>query len=999
MRSICALFLLLPQVLAAATSQLPAQQTNWQQAVYYTIETELDSSTGTLTSYMTFSYVNNAPDTLKSIYFQVPANAYHDDESTAMREMQRINAGGNMRFDMRKDYKLTITSVQFLAIGGQKRFPLQAFDFSDTILNLRLPAPLLPGDSLAIGMAFKQDYSRRFEKTKPHRRHLDFINWIPRVAVYNHNAWQTEPFHFLMESSDVFSEFGRFDVTITVPGDYIIAAPGRLREGDPGWQSVACDTSISDSAFVAWRDSTRQHLQTEGKQNGPRRVRFTATRAHNFAWSASPAFVYMRKEAGIPIHFIGRTDSSRTWDRNVFARIDTALAFMEQYFGPYPFPELIVLRARYGDHGQPGVLHEADDAYFSLANGLSQMYLPGVVGTNGVNETWIAKGLGAFMGKKISEFRYGARGYPMEKAREEMNWLQRQYPLPTIDEAMRNFSLLYMQSGQNEAIAKKVNEYKDPISYFANAYLKSTVFYEMLEYVVGPPAFQAITRAIVQRHRFRHIGEADIRAISEEMHGSDLAWFFDQWLHGTPRIDYAKGRVNRYQRNDATWVTEVEIQRRGDGIMPVDVELELPDGEKVVQRWDGMAPSGTVVFETTERPRSVRVDPQNRILDNNLMNNGAPRLEFKPDLPLLNLIYIPGETYLVLWRPQLGYNDIDGLWLGLRTRGGYRTFFNNLTLEGRAGLKSGEIDGKIAYSHPLRRDNLLTRYNLMARKNEGRYELDANLHFRGADAIVTPSGRSLQLGITFSGVLDTEYGRRTVRGDAGALTFNEWQEAEVLSVYADGQWRTRWRDVHTELLARIETALPGGDVQFSKLSGRLQGRYSERGLHLTLRGNGGTSFGPDDPPLQDLFRAEGASPRERFRNNLVKTGSDLFAFSRRLVEGGAYLRGYAGQPLALDKYASINIEFGPSRSLLGLRWFSFYDIGRVWPAGGLASQTLADAGIGAAFGGRLSDLFGGNLPLFENFSARIYFPLWLSDPLPGEKATQFRWYFSIGKML
>ena len=58
---------------------------------------------------------------------------------------------------------------------------------------------------------------------------------------------------------------------------------------------------------------------------------------------------------------------------------------------------------------------------------------------------------------------------------------------------------------------------------------------------------------------------------------------------------------------------------------------------------------------------------------------------------------------------------------------------------------------------------------------------------------------------------------------------------------------------------------------------------------------------------------------------------------------------------------------------------------------------MANAGIGATFSGDVSNFFGGNIPIFEGLSSRIYFPLWLNKPLPGEKKTQFRWYFSIGK--
>jgi hypothetical protein len=68
-------------------------------------------------------------------------------------------------------------------------------------------------------------------------------------------------------------------------------------------------------------------------------------------------------------------------------------------------------------------------------------------------------------------------------------------------------------------------------------------------------------------------------------------------------------------------------------------------------------------------------------MDNNLLNNGRRRLEFKPDLPFMRFVHIPGDAHLVLWRPEIGYNAVDGLRLGARTRTSYRAFYHNLTLQ------------------------------------------------------------------------------------------------------------------------------------------------------------------------------------------------------------------------------------------------------------------------------------------------------------------------------
>ncbi|MFQ6114480.1 MAG: M1 family aminopeptidase, partial [bacterium] len=573
------------------------------------------------------------------------------------------------------------------------------------------------------------------------------------------------------------------------------------------------------------------------------------------------------------------------------------------------------------------------------------------------------------------------------------------YPLPSLDQIFRNLARLYMESGQDEPISKEIYKYNDPISTIFNLYLKSAIFYEMLRFVVGNSVFKASMREVVRRHAFTHVKESDLLAVFEDVSGQDLSWFFEQWLHRTPTVDYSKGKIKKYKRDDKIWVTEVEVKRRGDGIMPVDVELDLGGGKKVIKRWHGKETSGTIVFETAEKPKSVKLDPEDRIMDSNRLNNQRPRLEFRPDLPLLKYIHMPGDAILVLWRPVIGYNKHDSIRLGFRTQSSYRAFYHNLTLEAMFGFKSKELDGKITYSNPIGRKSLLSRYQIMARKNEGRFEADVHLVFNGSGGILSTSGRSLEAGFNFSGLLNSAYTFRRVANDTGKVRFDEWEDLDILLAYLGGRARFGLGKLDSEMRFRVEMALPGGAVQFTKISARLEAEYQNFGFKGQVRGNLATSLGPDRLPLQDQFHAEGAGARERFQNDLVKTGDALSSFSHRYVEGGGFLRGYAGLPLPAERYTTLNVQLEPNKLFFIFRVFGFYDTGRIWRLRDGKSITRSDAGFGISFLGKKSPFFGGNLALFSNFSAKLFFPIWLSDPPAGEKEVQFRWYLSLGKSL
>lgn len=993
MRSILLLLSALFFLHSASAQPASVHKKTWQQDARYRIAVELDTTAKQLIGEMTLVYRNNAPNALDRIYLQVPANAFHDEDNTAAREMQRVNQG-SVRFEQRKGYPLTISSVQFLSIGAETEFAIQAFDFHDTILNLSLPKALLPGDTLALVLQFTQDYARLFDHAKTRPPRIDAVLWFPQLCVYDEAGWHAEPFHFMMESEDVFSAFAEIEVTVRTPANYIIVGSGEVVAGDTGWDTVTLDLARDSTVFHAQQDSLARASRQRTWPHAKRVVRFYAPRQHNFIWSASPRFMHVEKTGWPTLHLFAESNGAYEWMKSASTRLDSVLAFIGSHTGPYPFAELCLVQSGRASAAQPRMIFCEGSDYFALAYASAGLYFPALVASEGLKSAWMARGLAMYFAKALNEQQYGKRGYDMKEAQADMNLLERQYPLPSLDQALRNFARLYMDSGQNEPIANEIHEYRDPVSMASNVYLKAEIFYEMLRYVLGDALFKTSLREYVRQFSLQHVSEKDLQAVCEQVSGQDLNWFFEQWLRDTPIVDYKKGAVRKYQRDDSTWVTEVEVQRQGDGIMPIDVALDVGNAQQVVQRWDGKAKADTLVFETKTKPRDVRVDPEDRVMDRNLLNNGRRRLEFKPDLPFMRLIHMPGDAYLVLWRPLLDYNKIDGVRLGMRASSSYRAFYNNLTLEFMFGARSHELDGKIAYSHPLRRSNLLTRYHVLARKHAGRVEADAHLEFNGSNGILTSNSRSLEIGVNYSDLLEAAYTYREVRNDTGLARVEEWDDVRQLFSYINA--RMRMGGKRFEVDTRVTAEQAWRTMIFTKMSGRIAAEYKNFGLSLRTRCNAATAFGTDPLPRQDRFHAEGASPRERFRHGVFDTGGGLLAASRRYVEGGGYLRGYAGLPVPAEKFLTANVELGTNG---GLRCFAFYDAGKIWTTRESEAQTRADAGVGFAFLGNKSRWFGGNLAMFSNLSARVYFPLWLSHPSIGEKQTQWRWYFALGKSL
>jgi hypothetical protein len=70
---------------------------------------------------------------------------------------------------------------------------------------------------------------------------------------------------------------------------------------------------------------------------------------------------------------------------------------------------------------------------------------------------------------------------------------------------------------------------------------------------------------------------------------------------------------------------------------------------------------------------------------------------------------------------------------------------------------------------------------------------------------------------------------------------------------------------------------------------------------------------------------------------------------------------------------------------------AFYDFGILDRMIGGGDVQLQDAGLGFIIMGRL--------PNYQRYTLRFDFPLWVSDPAPGEDNFEFRWLFSYRRAL
>src|SRR5690606_14750030 len=104
------------------------------------------------------------------------------------------------------------------------------YDVNGTIMRVELPEPLMPGDSVALSLTWSftvpTDAPRMGEDGEVF--YLGF--WYPQLAVYDDvMGWNVDQY---MGFGEFYMGYADYDVRITVPEQWLVAATGELQNPD-----------------------------------------------------------------------------------------------------------------------------------------------------------------------------------------------------------------------------------------------------------------------------------------------------------------------------------------------------------------------------------------------------------------------------------------------------------------------------------------------------------------------------------------------------------------------------------------------------------------------------------------------------------------------------------------------------------------------------------------------------------------------------------------------
>ena len=944
----------------------------WQQRVAYEIVASVDEPSGVLSGNVRIKYVNQSPDTLRDFYVHQYLNAFRPGSRWAAAD----SAEGRVRFQHMRDPDYAFERVTQASLG----IPDYPYAPDSTIAHWRLPRPLAPGDSMELTISWKARPSTLPRRQGRQGRRFDFAQWYPKVVVYDKYGWEDHP---LYPAGEFYGEFGSYDVSLDLAADQVIGATGVPIEGDPGWQKAGVGGGPIDYQRDYYHAPRSTHLCTASQ--GRKCVRFFADSVHHFAFSLNPEYRYEQgRYKDVVVHVLYQPGDSATWGKGIAVKgTEIALAWLDSLYGKFAWPQITnVHRIEGGGTEFPMMIMDGSAGLGLIVHELGHNYTMGILANNEWREGFLDEGFTSFQTGWFFEAHGGESEYP----------------------SIESDILLWDLDRWSEPVSMVSERYRDFATYNTMIYEKGQLFYEQLRYIVGDDAMRKILRTYYARWRLKHVDENAFRGVAEEVSHQDLKWFFGQWLHGTPLIDYKIGKVKRRKMADGRWRTAVTIERLGDGWMPI----ELGYGDSIVARVSGQGERETVEFLSDKKPKRLVLDPRQRAHDWNALNNYYGRRRMLVRLDYLKRVGPPRDRIVTNFLPAVWSNDFGGVTIGIRSRQDYLGRFDKNFLVVSYALDpdfAGASDGtQRRYGFYLRLGNPAS--HPMPRTDAS----VAGWSVEGRVGAAIHTDRSLRKHLTFGpdvhvgfdamwmAVNDLGFVDRRLWDNAGTIEVGPWWS--MTKVRGNREWRAR-----VGVTGGIVYRNPGAGIQaksrydieaFARPKGEISLRTPALGVRLFFGIYAAdTNFAT---PLQRRIMVAGADPYTTFTNPLLRSRGALFVRPdfHYQAPGDANLRAFRSD--VGGRWAvALNIEATQTLGLpAGAAAQAFFDAGIVDPRAVPPSPstqsftTLYDAGVGLVFRPHINDLawtMRFELPLIVN--------RWDYAADGTDKRVRFRWQVSL----
>lgn len=645
-----------------------AQENYFQQEVNYKINVTLNDITHELSAFEKIQYINNSKSTLDFIYFHLWPNAYKNNETALAKQL--LESGETKMYFAKPNELGYIDSLNF-AVNGQSikwEFDKEHIDICKLILN----TPIKPGDTISITTPFHVKLpSAKISRLGHIEQAYAITQWYPKPAVFDRDGWHPMPY---LNQGEFYSEFGAYDVKITLPKNYVLAATGdRIDEAEEEQWLLS---KVEESKQLLNQKKYSKDNSFPASEKELKTIQFKQYRVHDFAWFADKRFHVLKGNLVLPrsgkevdTWAFFTNSEPELWKKSI-EYINDATLFYSEMNGDYPYNHVTAVDGTISAGGgmeYPNItiIGESGNAFTletTIMHEVGHNWFYGILGSNERDYPFMDEGLNSFY---------------------EMRYIRAKYPNQTLaglvgrDSTFKFFGLnkfkhkseyefAYLLSARknlDQPIATAAKDFTD-YNYGAIVYSKSALAFDYLMNYLGKEKFDEAMRFYFNEWKFEHPTPEDLIKTLQYYLNADLHWFVNELIITNKKLDYKV--LDHKQLDDHSHAVLVKNNNKLLG--PVSIS-GIKDGKLVGTVWyNGF--KGKKVFEFP--PADIdefKIDyeefmPDVKRKNNNIRTHGIFRKTDPVRFNFIGKLDNPNYTQ-INYLPILGYNEYNKFMLGM----------------------------------------------------------------------------------------------------------------------------------------------------------------------------------------------------------------------------------------------------------------------------------------------------------------------------------------------
>lgn len=439
---------------------------------HYVIEGTLNDEEKTIEAVQVLTYTNREGINLDRIYLHLYPNAFS-------KEGQPSIAGNTDGIDG----QYGAIEIENASIDGVQ------VDFYEgpTISSIEIPYDFEMSKTYTLELKYKVKVSDTSERFGYVNDIYNLGNWYPILAVYDDEGWNVDP--YLSIGDPFYSDMANYDVSLTVPNGFVVAASGYATELENG-------------------EETTYH--------------FRGDRMRDFAMVISKDFEIMQDTVnGTEVYlYYPRSLKKHKWLDDGLTYGVESIRLFEEVIGDYPYKTYSVVLTNFPSGMEyPGLVFISKGYLMDsmsrfrtvIVHETVHQWFYNIIGDDEVDEGWIDEGLTT----------YFTAYFEKETIDHE-----------TYEATMNRYRDRVDSYGfDNIIVAQSAYEFSNWTEYGVSAYSKSSLVYHELYMKYGDQKIREFAKHLYDNYAYEILREEDLRASIIEVFGEDAEKILLNWWY------------------------------------------------------------------------------------------------------------------------------------------------------------------------------------------------------------------------------------------------------------------------------------------------------------------------------------------------------------------------------------------------------------------------------------------------------------------------------------